>query len=440
VTYFIKPLDSTYDVAEKFSVPKKGCAKALVLVVDENTNTAIFHLNASTVTLNCNLQFEGVTIDSAKPISFNIGTNALILQDSAFVNGIQNIKGAGNNKINKDGTINTVITNGTYLINKNIESVACLYMMGADVTVGGVVNIGTVGTEGTDNHLTGSATVKKDKFGVVSTVTSNINIENGIDRADEEGIVDIKLSLDETLDYSKAINSDKPTFMIFKSKNGYINVDNDKPRFIYNSGKMLIRKGGAYYYNEKILNTVPGFVLQQNGYDDEGNVEVYQHGIYQTYADVLADIKNMQKTSGEYTIIANTETGEKKHPVENYSIPTHKNITSITIKSKDASIPVTLNSGKAAMTIKTGTQTEVILEDINFTSDKTVDIEVGKNGVLQAKDCTIGNLRNVKANSGDPTLIFEYTSPTKVQNYSGKLTVNAKTHENVNANNKLVKK
>ncbi|MBE5919079.1 MAG: transglutaminase domain-containing protein [Pseudobutyrivibrio ruminis] len=471
----IKDPNATYDIHvnnkdiknyEPLPMPKAGCAKGLI--IGKINRAENYYLTNTSINPTCNLYFYHSHIYTKKPLSFNIGTHALHILNSYFINEydwkryemdlekdtgtsiIKSITGAGETKVNKDGTKPTVLLGTALTLTGSFTKVGCLQLGDTDVCTDGqlycmgAVSVGEVKYSwSSECDLIGGSdiTVSRNK---VTKVTSKINIINGIqgfktvsndvpkplnielglkykgvddfsiEQLNEKELQDyLNLSLSDSL-----LNGDKLSYELFKTKNAMFKDKDGNLLFKTANRKEneIIRKGDKFYCNTKALQTVPGYTVK--------NASGETAGTFINYADAVATINNVLPSATKYTIIANKEDATKQHKAETYTIPSAKKAPQFELQGDGMELNYL---GRAGMNLNVGNNQKVIVDNIKFKADKTgkkpVNITVGKSSEFKASNTTIDNLNNITGKSSAEKGVVTF-SPTQL--YSGTINANVK--------------
>lgn len=480
----IKDPNATYDIHvnnkniknyEPLPMPKAGCAKELI--IGKFNRAEKYYLTNTSINPTCNLYFYHSDIYTKKPLSFNIGTHALHILNSYFVNEydwkryemdidngvsiIKSITGAGETKVNKDGTKPTVLLGAAITLTGSFTKVGCLQLGDKDVCKDGqfsclgAVSVGEVKYSwSSECDLIGGSdiTVSRNK---VTKVTSKINIINGIQGFETvsndvpkplnielafkyKGVDDFsieQLNEKELQDYlnlslsDSLLNGDKLSYELFKTKNAMFKDKDGNLLFKTGSRKEneIIRKGDKFYCNTKALQTVPGYTVNvKNVKEVNGETveTVEAAGTFINYADAVATINNVLPAATKYTIIANKEDATKQHKAETYTIPSAKKAPQFELQGNGMELNYL---GRAGMNLNVGNNQKVIVDNIKFKADKTgkkpVNITVGKSSEFKATNTTIDNLNNITGKSAAEKGVVTFNP---AQKYSGTINANVK--------------
>ncbi|SFI09944.1 Transglutaminase-like superfamily protein [Pseudobutyrivibrio sp. OR37] len=472
----IKDPNATYDIHvnnkdiknyEPLPMPKAGCAKGLI--IGRINRTEKFYLTNTSINPTCNLYFYHSDIYTKKPLSFNIGTHELHILNSYFINEydwkryemdlekdigtsiIKSITGAGETKVNKDGTKPTVLLGAAITLTGSFTKVGCLQLGDTDVCTDGqlycmgAVSVGEVkyawSPGKSECELIGGSdiTVSRNK---VTKVTSKINIINGIqgfktvsndvpkplnielglkykgvddfgiEQLNEKELQDyLNLSLSDSL-----LNGDKLSYELFKTKNAMFKDKDGNLLFKLGNRKEseIIRKGDKFYCNTKALQTVPGYTVK--------NASGETAGAFINYADAVATINNVLPAATKYTIIANKEDATKQHKAETYTIPSAKKAPQFELQGSGQELNYL---GRTGMTFNVADNQKVTVVNTKFRSDgkgnKPVNISVGKSSEFKATETTIDNLKNITGKSAAAKGVVSF-SPQQL--YTGTLNGN----------------
>ncbi len=331
---YLVTIDGTKDYGKKNSALDTGNistptqAAALFITSLDGENPAYLHVGGG-FTIGSPVTLKGVRIagltdkkGNAVKLNINLGKHRLTLDDVDLLDGAKDWVSGRIGKITGSGV------NGTSAleiracaaaydfvlgVNGNLANVGELCIRSSEaapqsILVRGKTNIGKVSLDGSSNIIA-YATVKRDKTGAVTSVTSPIAIGGKVEAASKDDTlnvvllektatggkeIDLAVDGEGNLAYTEpAFNINKPGFQVVKApKAGSKHITFDFP------GRLMEKKGSLYLVSDNAMYEHGAYrlynVLEDPSYDFFGE--------YATFADVVWDINNMKNKEAAYVV------------------------------------------------------------------------------------------------------------------------------------------
>ncbi len=374
---------------------------------------SLFDKKGNTVKLNISLSGNRLTLENVSlptglggDVSDRIGkiSGSGVGKTSALV-----LRGSGSTgSYDTQGTFNHITPGHTFGISADLLNVGELYLNKSDVIdqhiiVKGKTSVGRVFVDG-NCTISSFATVKRDKKGTVTSVSSPITINGTVSCHHEGDSLGINL-LEKTGNGFKGLEADKafapddavfsiakPAFQIVKAP--LAGSRSIRPMSIAGDDVTLIKKSGSFYL-------VDAAALAQAGHynltSPEGSYSSYIDNDYILFADAVWDINNMKDKTAAYVVTAVPNQEDRTMATaEKFAMPKSTALSFIAISAENGSATLKYASG----TTLTFTS-ETSVGYINFEPaghNKPLNLSLGGNNVMLVSTGCAADFGNITGN------------------------------------------